>query len=131
MQHFWMGTWDASPPLPPTGRVSEPLAAGGAKLLALEILQDGDKYVVLVSAADSLEDPRTLQCLVGFANDPADCSAWRSRGFPLVDARIRCQGGLLQVFSSVFTNQPPMQYGELMLTVRTRKSSRSPFLAVN
>ena len=90
MRHFWLGTWELAQAVPATGNPSQPIAAAeGALRLAIEVHQDGPRYLILVSAADQLDAPGTLQCRIGFANGAAECCAWRSRGFPVVDAAIR------------------------------------------
>jgi len=117
MKRFWLGTWSVDGPLPEMPGPAEPIAVSGAALLALEVLQDDEQYVVLISAADHAEEPQSLQCLIGFANGASACSLLRSRGFPLVEACISYRDGLLKVYSPHFSDPKVMQYFELLFEV--------------
>jgi hypothetical protein len=117
MQSFWLATWNAAATPVPAGPSAAPLAASRARRLAIEVLQEGERLVVLLSAADQLAAAGTLQCLIGFANSAPDCSLWRSRGFPMVEAAIRQQAGSLEIFTPFFGDQPAMRYGQLLLAV--------------
>ncbi|VTU28700.1 hypothetical protein H6CHR_03044 [Variovorax sp. PBL-H6] len=104
MKCFWLGTWGAG--------------AGGVPG-AIEVLQDRDRYVVLISAVDDPGTPTHLKCQIGFANDAKACNLWRSRGFPVVDAAIRLSGGsTIEVLSPYFANsENRMRYGDLLLSI--------------
>ena len=120
MQRFWLGTWDVGAAAPGVAATAAaPLAASRARRLAIEVLQDGSKIAVLLSAADGLRDG-SLRCLIGFANDAAECSTWRSRGFPVVEAAFRRRDdGWLELTSPFFAEgQSAMRYGELLLALR-------------
>lgn len=117
MQAFWLATWNAMPTAAPAGPSAAPLASNRARRLAIEVLQEGERLVVLLSDADKLAVSGTLECLVGFANGAPDCSLWRSRGFPMVEAAIRRQGTSLELFSPFFGDDPSMQYGKLLLGI--------------
>lgn len=118
-QRFWLGTWNVEPPAPApvAGGTAAPIVASGAGRLAIEVLQDGAKYVVLISAADHPQD--TLRCLIGFVNGARECSLWRSRGFPVVEAAIHQRDDWLELFTPFFAEQQSaMRYGELLLGLR-------------
>lgn len=117
MQGFWLATWNAPPTATPAGPSAAPLASNRARRLAIEVLQEGDRLVVLLSDADKLAASGTLECLIGFANGAPDCSLWRSRGFPMVEAAIRPQGTSLELFSPFFGDDASMQYGKLLLGI--------------
>ena len=118
MRRFWLATWDAPATPDPPGPMVAPLASTAARRLAIEVLQEDDRLVVLLSAADRLAASGTLACLVGFCNSAPDSSTWRSHGFPVVDAAIRLQGGLLEVSSPFFGNGKSMRYDERLLSVQ-------------
>lgn len=120
MQSFWLGTWAGDPRIGPLCETSQSIAAGAAGPWAIEVLKDGDLYVVLISAADALDNPGTLQCLIGFANGAKACSLWRSHGFPLIEATIRYDNETLEVLSPFFgdpTEMTEMQYGKSLLEI--------------
>ncbi len=118
MTRFWLGTWQVTPSILPTYCSAEPLVALGADMLAVEIINEGSLFVVLFSAADKLGNPRALACRIGFANGAAACSYLHGGGFPLIDATITYQNGLLQVYCPVFLDQPgSMQYPDLLIAM--------------
>jgi hypothetical protein len=118
MQWFWLATWDLDAPTATPGGPSEPLVVAGSRRLAIEVLHDGPHCIVLLSTADRLDEEGTLECRIGFVNDSQQCSEWRCRGFPVIEAEIRMRGGKLEVLSSYFGNAQAMHYGELLLAVR-------------
>ena len=83
MAKFWLATFE--------------LGAGTnmAGAWAIEIIHEENtsEYAVLLSKADDLRQPKTLQCHIGFANAAKACSVWRDRGFPLNDAIIENDNG--------------------------------------
>lgn len=117
MASFWLGTCEVNPAVPPTGSVAEPIVAPGASTLAIEVIKEDKDLAVLFSAADSRDHPETLACRIGFANAATACSAWRDRGFPLVDATIEYDGDALRVLTAYFADPETMQYGDLLISI--------------
>jgi hypothetical protein len=105
MKHFWLGKW----------------ASSGDAQRAVEVLRDDDgdeRFIVLISDEDRLDEAQVLICHIGFSNDPKACNRWRSRGFPMVDATIVLAGERLDVYSAYFSrNEESMQYGKRLLSI--------------
>lgn len=108
MMRFWLATFPVVPQGP--GTASAPLLAAGVTKLAIELLRDGDRWTVLISGANSLDDPEELRCIIAFTNAPDFGNLWHDRGFPLVDAAITLDKGALVVTSPCFFEADRMRY---------------------
>jgi len=111
---FWFATFAVGAAGP--GSEAPPLLPTGTRHLAVEVLQDGDEWAVLVSSTDHPENPQVLTCHLGFTNMAKACNVWLDRGFPLMDSLITMPApGELRVASPFFGSQHVMQYEKLLL----------------
>jgi hypothetical protein len=118
MPRFCLATWKLDSPVDRPGLAAEPIAMLGTAAIALEIINDGDFFAVLFSTVDDVEQPKNLECRIGFVNGTKACSVWRDRGFPLVDATIELKGDSLRVTTPHFAVEPgAMQYEELFISI--------------
>lgn len=117
MSSFWLGTWALAEPLAPTGRSAEPITAQGADVLALEVIRDGPQIRVLFSSADDVDNPHALCCRIGFCNDAQACNSWRAAGFPMIDAAIALNAGMLRITSPFFESVEYMTYDADLITI--------------
>jgi hypothetical protein len=90
---FWLLTF----PLGPDFRRCHLLDALGdeddssgpsAAAIAIEVFRAGNSCAILVSLANSRDQPTELRGVFGAANDPAWCNAVATLGLPVVDAAI-------------------------------------------
>jgi hypothetical protein len=118
MVKFLLATWQVQPPIPATHLAAQPLIAFGASMLAIEVINEDPLFTVLFSATDNLANPRSLECRIGFTNAAPHGSFLHAGGFPLVDASIDYDNGLLRIFCPHFTGAPgAMVYGELLIAL--------------
>lgn len=118
MPHFCLATWKLASPVDRPGLAAEPIATLGTAAIALEVINDGEFFAVLFSTVDDVEQPKKLECRIGFVNGTKACSVWRDRGFPLVDATIERKGNSLRVTTPHFAVEPgAMQYEDLFISI--------------
>lgn len=117
MARFWLGTWRLPQRQVATGIIAQPLAAGGAEFLALEIIHDGPHFQVLFSTVDNVDEPAQLHCCIGFCNDATACNSWLGRGFPIIDAAIDVDQGWLRISSPFFAQPGSMVYRSYLIQI--------------
>lgn len=130
MARFCLTTWKLASPVDPSGLAAEPIAMLGTATIAIEVIHDdeNDIFAVLFSAVEDVERPNNLECRIGFVNGTKECSLWRDRGFPLVDAKIELVGEkLLRVTTPHFAVEPgAMQYEELYISIDGIRFDNNP-----
>jgi hypothetical protein len=106
MASFWFATFRPSPTAL-LRSVAVPLAAE-VKTWVVEVIAEGEERAVLLSTTNS--SLGTLECRLGFANGGKSCTVWRDRGFPLMDAAITFDNGIVSVRSACFLADPAIRY---------------------
>lgn len=116
---FWFATFERQLPEELEESAAAPLYTPQGRGLALEVIRNGSDYAVLFSISDDLDAPSCPSCRIGFANNVEECSRWRDRGFPLVDADIRMDGKTLIIVSPHFAGpaETSMRYTSQLIQV--------------
>jgi hypothetical protein len=136
MARFWLATFAFEQSMASEASAAEPLATADARAWAVEVIHDEvldennetrDEYAMLLSTADSADNPEKLVCRIGFANSCKSCSVWHDRGFPLIDAIIKRKDSNLSACSPCFLVPPAMDYAaELISIANILLNNRSP-----
>ena len=131
---FWMATFStagASGPPSASARLRGPESRGrpGSTALTIEVIEQATTgsrqaseqkpppLIVLLSRPTQGSPVSELECRIGFCNDTGLADEFRDNGFPVVDAQIGLQGGVLEVIVPYFADaaQPAMCLGQPLL----------------